>query len=260
METRKQYTFYSSIFEAIERIEDKADKADAYSIVSRYALMGIEPDLDSLPSVVAITFILVKPVLDAGRVKANSGKKGGEILSKAEANDKQTESKPQAKRKQTASKREANDKQTGSEKEKEVEKEIEYEYKDECPIYSAEPETASAPPVITLPLNDGTEYPVYQEQCQEWAGLYPAVDVIQQLRGMRGWLLSNPSKRKTSKGVLRFITGWLSREQDKGGVKSTQKNSSADVKYSGSEWAKSVQESHDWMTEYLAEMEKLEDK
>lgn len=29
----------------------------------------------------------------------------------------------------------------------------------------AEPETASAPPVIVLPLNDGSEYPVTEEQC-----------------------------------------------------------------------------------------------
>lgn len=86
--------------------------------------------------------------------------------------------------------------------------------------YSAEPETASTPPVITLPLNDGSEYPVSQEQSQEWAGLYPAVDVLQQLRGMRGWLLSNPNKRKTRRGIEKFINGWLSREQDKGGSKS----------------------------------------
>ena len=30
--------------------------------------------------------------------------------------------------------------------------------------------------------------------------------------------MSNPSKRKTRRGVLRFVTNWLSREQDKGGA------------------------------------------
>lgn len=83
--------------------------------------------------------------------------------------------------------------------------------------FCAEPETASAPPAILLPLNDGSDYPVSQEQCQEWAGLYPAVDVIQQLRNMRGWLLNNPAKKKTRRGITRFINGWLAREQDKGG-------------------------------------------
>ncbi len=73
------------------------------------------------------------------------------------------------------------------------------------------------PPIITLPLNDKTEYDVQYGKWQEWQGLYPAVDVMQALRNMRGWLLANPSKRKTRKGVERFINAWLSKEQDKGG-------------------------------------------
>lgn len=83
---------------------------------------------------------------------------------------------------------------------------------------SAEPEAVS-PPVISLPLNDGSVYPVSQEQCQEWAGLYPAVDVIQQLRNMVGWLTANPSRRKTKRGINAFVNRWLSKEQDKGGGK-----------------------------------------
>lgn len=86
----------------------------------------------------------------------------------------------------------------------------------------AEPETVSAPPVIELPLNDGTMYPISQEQCQEWAGLYPAVDVIQQLRQMKGWLDSNPKKRKTKRGIKAFCTRWLGKEQDKGAYRPEQ--------------------------------------
>lgn len=81
-----------------------------------------------------------------------------------------------------------------------------------------EPQAASMPPVIFLPLNDGAEYPVSQEQCHEWVGLYPAVDVIQQLRQMRAWLIANPRKKKTKSGINRFIVTWLSKEQDRGGV------------------------------------------
>ena len=33
---------------------------------------------------------------------------------------------------------------------------------------------------------------------------------------MRAWSDANPSKRKTKRGVERFIVNWLSREQDKG--------------------------------------------
>ena len=81
----------------------------------------------------------------------------------------------------------------------------------------AEPQAESTPPAILLPLNNGTDYLVSVEQCHEWAGLYPAVDVMQQLRSMKGWLDANPTKRKTRGGILRFINGWLAKEQDRGG-------------------------------------------
>lgn len=75
----------------------------------------------------------------------------------------------------------------------------------------------SAPPLIALPLNDGSSYPVTEDQWHEWAGLYPAVDVMAELRKMKGWLDSNPDRKKTKKGIRRFITNWLSRAQDRGG-------------------------------------------
>lgn len=85
------------------------------------------------------------------------------------------------------------------------------------PFSCAEPVEDGSPPVITLTLNDKSEYPISEEQAEEWAGLYPAVDVIQQLRSMKGWLDANPTKRKTKAGIKRFINGWLSKEQNKGG-------------------------------------------
>lgn len=72
------------------------------------------------------------------------------------------------------------------------------------------------PPVITLPCNDKTEYAVTTAQVAECADLYPAVDVEQELRSMRGWLIANPKKRKTYGGMPRFIDNWLKREQNKG--------------------------------------------
>lgn len=70
---------------------------------------------------------------------------------------------------------------------------------------------------ITLQLNTGEEYPIYDKEIKEWEELYPAVDVKQQLRSMKGWLLANKAKRKTKRGINRFINNWLSREQDRGG-------------------------------------------
>jgi hypothetical protein len=53
-----------------------------------------------------------------------------------------------------------------------------------------------------------------QDDVDEWMNLYPAVDVVQELRSMRGWCLSNPSKRKTKRGIKAFINRWLGRRQD----------------------------------------------
>lgn len=83
-------------------------------------------------------------------------------------------------------------------------------------ILCAEPQAADAPPVISLPLNDGTFYDVSENDRAKWSQLYPNVDVLQQLRNMAGWCDANPSKRKTRNGIKRFITSWLAREQDKG--------------------------------------------
>ncbi len=83
--------------------------------------------------------------------------------------------------------------------------------------FCTEPKNDSTPPAITLPLNTGEEYPISGEMLVELSGLYPAVDVMQQLRNMRGWLLANLDKRKTKRGINRFVANWLSRVQDRGG-------------------------------------------
>lgn len=75
-------------------------------------------------------------------------------------------------------------------------------------------EVNSEPAVILLPLNDNSEYPVMQKAINEWKPLYPAVDVLQELRKMRGWLLGSPKRRKTAGGVGKFINAWLARAQD----------------------------------------------
>ena len=82
---------------------------------------------------------------------------------------------------------------------------------------SAEGGAAASPPLISLPLNDGSDWPVSAELARQWRELYPAVDVDQALRSMRGWLLANRNRRKTARGIERFAAAWLAREQDRGG-------------------------------------------
>lgn len=54
------------------------------------------------------------------------------------------------------------------------------------------------------------------DEARQWQADFPAVDVPQQLREIRSWLGANPSRRKTARGMRRFIVTWLSKEQDKG--------------------------------------------
>ena len=67
--------------------------------------------------------------------------------------------------------------------------------------------------VSSIPLKDGSEYGVTSADVDEFKAAYPLVNVSQELRVMRAWSNSNPQKRKTRRGIRRFINSWLSREQ-----------------------------------------------
>lgn len=96
---------------------------------------------------------------------------------------------------------------------------------DNINTFCTEPEKpSSAQPVISLPLNDKTFHDVSEDDIEDWKELYPAVDVMQELRKMKGWLDSNPTRRKTARGIRRFINSWLSRAQDQSGSGPGRKN------------------------------------
>jgi len=71
-----------------------------------------------------------------------------------------------------------------------------------------------SPIVETLPILGGS-FEVHQSLVAELEPLCPAVDIPVTLREMKLWLVGNPSRMKTRKGVRRFISGWLTREQQK---------------------------------------------
>lgn len=80
-------------------------------------------------------------------------------------------------------------------------------------------------------LNTGDTYEPEEADIVAWQRVYPAIDVHQELNAMESWLDANPTRRKTKRGIKRFINAWLSRAQDKGGspqVKS-RKQSSRDI-------------------------------
>lgn len=79
---------------------------------------------------------------------------------------------------------------------------------------------------ILLPLVDGSFYEVPDEKIQNWAAAFPSVDILLELKKMYVWLDGNPKKKKTRRGIGRFIVGWLERAQNKGGCGSGKKTNS----------------------------------
>jgi hypothetical protein len=69
--------------------------------------------------------------------------------------------------------------------------------------------------VIILPCLKGYQHKIYEDDIAYYHKLYPAVDILQQLRNMLGWLESNPNNKKSANGIKSFITRWLSKEQDR---------------------------------------------
>jgi uncharacterized protein YdaU (DUF1376 family) len=68
-----------------------------------------------------------------------------------------------------------------------------------------------------LPTVSGEMVPIHKPEVEEWQAAFPAVDVRQQLAAIRAWLNANPTRRKTKRGMRRFVVAWLDREQNRGG-------------------------------------------
>lgn len=83
-------------------------------------------------------------------------------------------------------------------------------------LASSPPGVPAADVVISIPLNDNSEYAIPRTTFNEWVALYPDCDVEQTLREIRGWNLSNPQKRKTKAGILNHVNRWLAKEQNRG--------------------------------------------
>ena len=71
-------------------------------------------------------------------------------------------------------------------------------------------------PVMDLPpliLKDGSRFYISQNHFNEFVNAYPGVDVRDQILKMSQWLKTNPTKRKTKNGIMRFINSWIARAE-----------------------------------------------
>lgn len=172
-----------------------------------YGKEAIKPDFDESPAL-AMAFDILSMAIDRDneRYVKKCEKNRENIKKRWEKTGKQTNT-------SVYESKQSNTKYTDKDKDRDRDKDKD---RDKDNIYCSEPESPSSePPLISLPLNDKTFHDVCCEDVDDWKELYPAVDIVQELRKMKGWLNSNPTKRKTRRGIKRFINSWLAREQDK---------------------------------------------
>jgi len=94
---------------------------------------------------------------------------------------------------------------------------------------------------------NGTDWQPTDEQILQWQHAYPEVDIFAELNVMAAWLQSNEPKRKTEKGMPRFVNSWLSRANQKGGSPFAQQEQDTSGKKPMKQWTQLDDLTHDFM-------------
>ena len=217
---KKSFILYTDIREALSQLDD-ATRGKLFLHIVDYVDNGVVPDMELLEK---LAFTFIKSQIDRDSAKYQdtcekrklAGSKGGKA--RAENQAKQANA---TFSKQNQASQADNDSDNDNDNENESDNDSDKKYICAEPLQASTPEPEE-PAVISLPLNDKTWYPITQKQVDEWSGLYPAVDVMQELRKMLGWLDANTSNRKTRRGIKSFVNRWLSKEQDRGGSRQRQ--------------------------------------
>lgn len=68
---------------------------------------------------------------------------------------------------------------------------------------------------MILILKGGEEYEVQAEEVRMLKHEFKSIDVDAELLNMASWCRANPAKRKTRRGIGRFIHSWLARTEPK---------------------------------------------
>jgi len=232
MNNKNSFVFYRSFFEALQDLNDK-DRLKLYDAICDLALNDEDTQLKGIANTV---FKLIKPQVIANTERYANGKKGGRPKKENQEtqNNPDTENENPSKTQNNPSKKNENPQKPNPN--------LNDNYNDNVNdninnIYCTELESSSSMPTkkaaITLTLNDKSEYPLFDKDIAAWKELYPNVDILQELRKMKGWLNSNPTRRKTKKGILKFVNAWLAKEQDKGGYRNYGANTSYSEASSG---------------------------
>ena len=204
MSDKKSFKIYKEWGSQFSCLDD-ASAGELIKAIFTYQSTGEEPC--GMSPIVAMAFSFIKQQFErdnasyekTSEVRSEAGKKGGAPKGNTNAAKKQAKT--------------SKNKQNNLEEEEEVEVEDKVEIIEKDTDVSFSPDDFDNHP--SLPLNDGTNYEIPGEDIALYGRLYPGIDIMQQIRAMYGWLHSNPKNRKTRGGIKRFITGWLSREQNR---------------------------------------------
>ena len=77
------------------------------------------------------------------------------------------------------------------------------------------PEPEYVPPTFDC-AGDVKTFTPTEEDVSRWQQAFPGVDVRAALLRARAWVDADPKRRKTARGMKRYLTAWLGRDQDRG--------------------------------------------
>ena len=69
--------------------------------------------------------------------------------------------------------------------------------------------------LLTFPTTGNPkEWSLTQTKLDEWQGTYATIDVLGRCKVALQWIKDNPSKRKTARGMPRFLSAWMERDSN----------------------------------------------
>ena len=84
------------------------------------------------------------------------------------------------------------------------------------------PSVSSPEQVLLLFPCDGSpdSWAMTSKHCEQWESLFPSLEILSESRNALAWVLADPARKKTAKGMPRFLVGWFGRSQNRGGKQS----------------------------------------
>ena len=77
--------------------------------------------------------------------------------------------------------------------------------------------TPCEPALLTFPCDGSPDsWPLVESQVAEWRTLFPSLDIMAQCRAALAWVLASPERKKTARGMRKYLVGWFNRNQNRG--------------------------------------------